>query len=74
VRPNDDFSAMRWITICCVLLIAALWIVGVVASEFVRLVVQTAPIWIAVAMSLRRSDLSQWAALAFFIFWLFLMG
>lgn len=45
-----------------------------VASEFVRHVVQTAPVWIAVAMSLRRSDLSKWAALAFFIFWLFLMG
>src|SRR5260370_41822528 len=64
MQPNEDFSATRWITTCCVLLIAALWTVGVVASEFVRHVVQTAPIWIAVAMSLRRSGLGKWAALA----------
>jgi len=65
---------MRWITICCILLIATLWTVGVVASEILRHLVQTAPIWVAVVLSLRRSEFTKWAALAFFIFWLFLMG
>jgi hypothetical protein len=72
--PDDRPSIMRWITICCIVLIAALWTVGVVASEIVRHLVQTAPIWIAVVLGLRRSELTKWAALAFFIFWLFLMG
>jgi hypothetical protein len=65
---------MRSIPICCILLIAALWTVGVVSSESVRHLVQTAPIWIAVALGLRRSKFTKWAALAFFIFWLCLMG
>jgi hypothetical protein len=65
---------MRWITVCCILLIAALWTVGVVANEIVRHLVQTAPIWIAVVLGVRRSEFSKWTALAFFIFWLFLMG
>ena len=67
-------STLRWITICCVLLIAALWTVGVVASEIVRHLVQTAPIWIAVVLGLRRSEFTKSAALAYFIFWLCLMG
>jgi hypothetical protein len=65
---------MRSITVCCVLLIAALWTVGLVASKVPPYIVQTAPIWIAVVLGLRRSEFIKWAALAFFIFWLFLIG
>jgi hypothetical protein len=58
---------------CALLLIAALYVVGVVSNGIVRHVVQTAPVWPAVVLGVRRSDWSKWTALPCFLFWLFLM-
>jgi hypothetical protein len=64
---------MRWITASCVALIMALWAVGIVASQPVRHLVQTAPIWIGVVLGARKMSIGKWAALPFFVIWLCLM-
>jgi hypothetical protein len=65
---------MRLIAGLCLALIAALWIVGIEASQPVRHLVQTSPIWIAVALTLRGDSSGKWVALAFFVFWALVMG
>jgi len=58
---------------CCLAVMVALLVVGAVSHGVVRHLVQTAPLWIAVVLGTRRSDLSKWAALPSFVFWLLLM-
>jgi len=54
-------------------IVAALLAVGVVSRGVLRHVVQTAPLWIPVALGARRSTLTRWAALPPLVFWLVLM-
>jgi hypothetical protein len=63
-------SETRTIGICCAVIIGALYIVGLVSGTELRHVVQTAPIWIGVALGFRASPLARWIALPFFLFWL----
>jgi hypothetical protein len=63
-------SEPRFIGICCAAIIAALYVVGLVSGTELRHVVQTAPVWIGVAMGFRASPLARWIALPFFLFWL----
>jgi len=65
---------MRWITSSCVILIMALLAVGIVASQPVRHLVQTAPIWIGVLLGARKVSIGKWVALSFFVIWLCLMS
>ena len=58
---------------CCMAIIVALLVVGAVSHGVVRHIVQTAPLWTAIGLGTRRSDLSKWAALPSFVFWLLLM-
>jgi hypothetical protein len=60
----------RIIGICCAAIIGALYVVGLVSGTELRHVVQTAPIWIGVALGFRASPLARWIALPFFLFWL----
>ena len=60
------------LVICCVTMIAALLVVGVVSHGVVRHIVQTSPLWIAIVLAVRRSPWSKWAALPCFVFWLVL--
>ena len=62
------------LVICCVTMIAALLVVGVVSHGVVRHIVQTSPLWIAIMLAVRRSPWSKWAALPCFAFWLVLMA
>lgn len=55
-------------------IIAALYIVGIESHGIVRHIVQTAPVWLSVALALRRSRWSKWTALPCFLFWFFLMA
>ena len=64
---------MRSITVSCVALILALWAVGIVASQPLRHLVQTAPIWMGVVLGVRKAPIGKWAALPFFVIWLCLM-
>jgi hypothetical protein len=54
-------------------MIAALLVVGAVSHGVIRHIVQTIPLWIAIALSIRHSGLAKWAALPCFVFWLLLM-
>ncbi len=54
----------------CLVAIAALLVVGVVAHEIVRHLLQSSPFWIGAMLGLRRSGLAKWAALPLMLFWL----
>lgn len=58
---------------CCFLIMAALLVVGAVSHGVIRHLVQTSPLWIAIALAIRNSVLTKWAALPCFVFWLALM-
>jgi hypothetical protein len=70
VALTNDF---RVLTGCCIVMIAALLVVGAVSHGVIRHIVQTSPLWISVALRIRRSDLAKWTALPCFAFWLLLM-
>lgn len=58
---------------CCLIIIAALLVVGSVSHGVLRHIVQTAPLWAGVTLGLRRSEMSKWVALPLLIFWLAIM-
>ncbi|MGA2588676.1 MAG: hypothetical protein ABSH32_02060 [Bryobacteraceae bacterium] len=64
----------RFVVGCCVAIIAALLVVGVVSHIVIRHVVQTSVLWIAIVLGIRNSKLTKWAALPCFVFWLVLMA
>ena len=66
--------ASRVLAYCALLLIAALYVVGIVSHGIVRHLVQTAPLWATVVLGMRRSAWTKWAALPCFLIWLFLMA
>jgi hypothetical protein len=57
----------------CVVIIAALLVVGAVSHGVIRHIVQTSPLWISIVLGVRRSGSSKWATLPCFVFWLLLM-
>ncbi|HEY2029543.1 MAG TPA: hypothetical protein VGH20_10055 [Myxococcales bacterium] len=63
----------RIVATCCLAIFAALMVVGVVSHGILRHVVQTAPLWPAVVLGLRRDWLAKFCALPCFVIWLFLM-
>jgi len=64
---------LRVLVGCCIIIIAALLVVGGVSHGVIRHIVQTSPLWIAMVLGMRRSVWSKWAALPCFVFWLLLM-
>jgi hypothetical protein len=66
-------SNPRVVAACCVAMIAALLVVGAVSHGILRHIVQTSPLWIAIALGVRRSGWTKWAALPCFVVWLLLM-
>jgi hypothetical protein len=63
----------RILIFCCLAVIAALLVVGAVSHGIIRHLVQTSPLWITVALALRRSPWSKWSALPCLLFWVLLM-
>ena len=62
------------LTVCCLVIVLALVLgVGIVSHGILRHIVQTAPLWPAIVLGLRRHELSKWCALPGLIFWLILM-
>jgi hypothetical protein len=66
----NDF---RFLVVCCLLIIAALIVVGFVSHGFIRHIVQTAPLWFAIVLGSRGSEWSKWAAIPCLLFWLIVM-
>src|SRR5215468_11801412 len=72
-RPSVRSGGMR-LALCSLAIIAALVLgVGIVSHGILRHIVQTAPLWPAVVLGLRRRDAAKWCALPGFVFWLALM-
>jgi hypothetical protein len=71
---SSGSTAPVQIAVCCLAIIAALVIgVGLASNLVLRHLVQTAPLWVAVALGFRQSRATSWVALPFFLFWLALM-
>ncbi|HXX15147.1 MAG TPA: hypothetical protein VEJ47_09625 [Candidatus Eremiobacteraceae bacterium] len=73
LREGTTEKDLRVLILCCVAAIAALLVVGVVSHGVLRHIVQTSPLWIGVVLGLRGSDLTKWATLPCFVFWLLVM-
>lgn len=69
----DGTAALLAIAWCCLVIVAALLVVGSVSHGVLRHIVQTAPLWAGVVLGFRRFGLAKWTALPLFLFWLFLM-
>lgn len=63
----------RFIAASCLVIFAALMVVGVVSHGILRHIVQTAPLWPAVVLGLRRNQLAKFCGLPCFVIWLLLM-
>lgn len=63
----------RLLVTCCIVIMAALLVVGSVSHGVLRHIVQTSPLWITIVLGLRRSRWSKWSALPCFVFWLLVM-
>jgi hypothetical protein len=61
---------VRRILNACLLLMAALWVTGLVTGAPIRHLIQTIPIWFGVGLSLAEKRVGKWAALALCFFWL----
>jgi hypothetical protein len=66
-------SGSRVLAGLCLLIIAALLVVGAVSHGVLRHMVQTSPLWLTIILGARGSAWSKWTALPCFAFWLFLM-
>jgi hypothetical protein len=64
----------RFMVGCCAAIMAALLVVGIVSHIVIRHAVQTSVLWIAIVLGIRNSELTKWAALPCFAFWLVLMA
>jgi hypothetical protein len=74
-QAHPESSVPVAIALCCLTMILALLLgVGVPSNLVLRHLVQTAPLWIGVALGFRRSSAASWATLPLFLFWLFLMA
>lgn len=63
----------RTVGVCSLILILALYAVGIESHGIIRHFVQTAPVWPAVWLGFRRSPWTKWAALSPLVLWLLLM-
>ena len=64
----------RMTAVCCVAVIAALYVVGFVSRTELRHVVQTLPLWIGAILGYLGVPIARWVALPLFLLWLILMS
>jgi hypothetical protein len=64
----------RVILVCCVAVIATLYVVGFVSRTELRHVVQTLPLWVGAILGYLGARMARWVALPLFVFWLVLMS
>ena len=62
----------RLVAFCCLAVLAALYVVGVVSvpRTSVRHAVQTLPLWIPIVLGFRRRGTAKWLAMPLLLFWL----
>lgn len=59
---------------CAAVIIAALISAGVIGGEALRLVAQSSPLWLLVALGMRGGGFARWAGFPMFAFWLVCAG
>jgi hypothetical protein len=65
----------RTIGISALLLVLVVYInAALVTHALFQIVVQTAPLWLAIVLGLRSSQLCKWVALPCFVCWIFLLA
>src|SRR5215469_1260940 len=57
----------------CLVVISALYVVGMASGTVLRHVIQTAPLWVAVLMGGRYQPAVKWIAAPMFVLWLLIM-
>jgi hypothetical protein len=60
----------KWIACCCVAILLALYVVGVVRHGVLRNIVQTLPLWIPIVLGFRGNGFAKWSALPCLVIWL----
>jgi hypothetical protein len=60
----------KWIAFCCLTILLALYVVGVLRHGVVRNVLQTLPLWVPILLGFRGSEFAKWSALPCLIIWL----
>ena len=60
----------RLFVVCGLVVLGSLIVVGIVSDGIARHILQTLPVWLVIALGLRGSSLTKWAALPVFLFWL----
>ena len=73
IKATSQMNDHRFLVVCCMLVIAALLVVGAVSHGVIRHIVQTVPLWFAIVLGLRGSAWSKWTALPCLFFWLIIM-
>src|ERR1051326_8223143 len=68
-----EYNAARVVGWCAVTIILSLYVVGLVSHGVIRHIVQTAPIWPAVWLGMKRSDWAKWTVFASYVIWFVLM-
>jgi hypothetical protein len=65
-------SAPKWLAICSLAILVALYVVGAVSITpgSLRHEVQTLPLWFPIVLGFRQRDITKWMALPLLIFWL----
>jgi hypothetical protein len=66
-------SGSKWIALCYLATLVALYVVGAVSHGVLRHAVQTLPLWFPILFGFRGSELAKWSALPCLIFWLGIM-
>jgi hypothetical protein len=63
----------RLFVVCGLAVFGSLIVVGIVSDGIARHILQTLAVWPVIALGMRGSSLTKWAALPVFLFWLAIM-
>ncbi len=73
LNRNLERVQARWIALSCGVIIAALYVVGLVSGTELRHAVQTLPLWLGVVFGIRHVRMTRWFVLPMLLFWLGIM-
>ena len=63
----------KWVACCCLAILLAIYVVGVMNHGVLRPIVQTLSLWVPIVLGFRGSDFAKWSALPCLIIWLVTM-
>jgi hypothetical protein len=69
----ESMNRPKAVAYCSLMILIALYIVGVVSNGSLRHEVQTLPLWVPIVLGFRQQVAAKWAAVPCFVIWLALM-